>query len=168
LELAQAEEIRSILQKKREAKAAAVKRQKEEGKTRVFSEQKTKEHVNLINDYLKDSDSEAVIELFLGGANPNAENHKGFMVLHWVVWYGNFDLLNVLIEMKADMNADMNADMKADMNADRKAHMKADMKADMNDGNEKGLNLLHWTTFSGNFDFVMALIKAGAEVNRIE
>jgi ankyrin repeat protein len=71
----------------------------------VFSEQKTKELVNLINDYLKDSNSEAVIELLLAGANPNTENHKGFMVLHWAVWYENFDLLNILIEMKADMNA---------------------------------------------------------------
>jgi hypothetical protein len=56
--------------------------QKEERKTRVFSEQKTKKLVYLINDYLKDSDSEAVIELLPAGANPNTENHKSFMILH--------------------------------------------------------------------------------------
>jgi ankyrin repeat protein len=94
----------------------------------VFSEQKTKELVDLINDYLKNSDSEAVIELLPASANPNAENHKSFMILHWVVWYGNFDLLNILIEKKADMNA----------------------------RDEKGLILLHWATFSDNFYFVMA------------
>jgi ankyrin repeat protein len=43
--------------------------------------------------------------LLLAGANPNAENHKGFVILHWVIWYENFDLLNILIEKKADMNA---------------------------------------------------------------
>jgi ankyrin repeat protein len=112
LELVEVEEIRCILQKKREAKAAAVKSQKEEEKMRMFSEQKTKELVNLINNYLKDSDSEAVIELLLAGANPNAENHKGFMILHLEVWYGNFEFLNILIEMKADMKADMNEAMR--------------------------------------------------------
>jgi hypothetical protein len=41
-------------------RTAAVKRQKEERKMRVFSEKATKELVDLMNDYSKDSDSEAV------------------------------------------------------------------------------------------------------------
>jgi hypothetical protein len=53
------------------------------------------------------------------------------MVLHLVVWYGNFELHNILIKMKADMNA----------------------------GDEKGLTLMHWATFSENFYFVMASLK---------
>jgi hypothetical protein len=67
------------MEKKRKAKAAAIEKQKEEGKTQVFLEEATKELVNLMNDYSKDSDFESVIELLLSDANPNAKD-KGFTV----------------------------------------------------------------------------------------
>jgi hypothetical protein len=39
-----------------------------------------------MNDYSKDSDFEAVKELLLSGANPNAKD-KGFTVWHWTAWH---------------------------------------------------------------------------------
>jgi ankyrin repeat protein len=67
------------------------KEAKRREKMGMFSEEATKELVDLMNDCLKDSDSEAVIELVLAGANPNAKN-KGRTVLHLAAWHGHLEL----------------------------------------------------------------------------
>jgi hypothetical protein len=55
-------------------------------KTQVFSEEATKELVDLLNDYSKDSDFKAVIELLLSDANSNARDNC-FTVWHCTAWH---------------------------------------------------------------------------------
>ena len=90
------------------------------------------------HDAARKGDIETVMALVAAGADVNAPDHKGNLVLNHAALSGNVDLCRFLLENGANLDAT----------------------------DKEGKTALHWAAMSGENDVLRLLIRCGSNVNR--
>jgi len=116
--------------------------------------------------------------LSLSGADPNVRCYKRNTPLHSVAWYGDVEMVQVLLNLEADVNIGNNGGMSPLNNlsldpisgTDHRqslanvARILLDHGADVNARNDPGRTPLHTTTKAGFIEVVRVLLEHGADV----
>lgn len=126
-----------------------------------------------IADAARAGDSDAVLELLAGDADPNLAQVDGTTALHWASRYDDIALAQALVEAGADAQARNRYDVSplglaATNGSARMISLLLDAGADANEAGIEGETVLMTAARTGNVEAVEVLLDRGALVDQTE